>query len=1420
MRQRIHHIDERAGPQQGRAFGADHQNSHRLFDVRHSIFHVKANTARNLFLLISTKLTRDLYFEIIIFPIPLSDSHLTGTPKKRFLRYGQFHANFDSYLNMKTNLDSQSGAINPRAFVAFLLCAASGFLAMMSFASAPSNGTLSESTPVVTYTAGPFFVINPTPIIQVDSGPECNNPAQPCDDFALTTNLPAGYAAAHPSASIKVTLSWSDTGGSNGKADYDLYIYKNPRNDCNPNDCTKTTGSQAADHQSASSANPEITSIPVADGIQKYTIVVVPYTPTGETVNVTAELISGSGGGGSPSFGSADPTAPGQPRYQNFYAPPGSAKARSGEFNIGFNPKSGRIMTMNDGPIWRLTPPELLTPKQPECCEALWEDKSNATLNFGLDPILWTDQKTGRTFASNSTVGANAVYGYTDNDGDTWTPFGIAAPNGGADHETIGTGPYPDLLSKLANPVNQGQAVYYCSQDIVGPATCYRSDDLGVSYGPSVLAYTGQGPSAPNGNCGGLHGHLHVASDGAVWLPVSQCSGNQGGAFSADAGITWHTFTVPGAISQRQGADPSIAIDSDSTIYYSYINSEPVAQGQPPEGHARVQVGHLDAVSNTITWTNNFDLGATHGIANAAEIEAVGGSSGRAAVGFLGTDVPGDYQALGFPGRWYVFTATTYDGGKNWVTVNATPNDPVQSKTGIWQGGGSNLQRNLLDFNEITVDDKGRVLYGYSDGCVSSGCIAGTGPNDFVAYQRVARQSGGKTLFATNDANTDTTAALVPKPACLSGIRDITGSYLTWKAPDNSGADITGYKVFRGTASSSEGATPIGQTTTKTTYIDRTADPKVTDYFYVVQAINAAGTGSFSNETDLKAVTIPPPVPATSCSGVNVVIDSVGDAINPAPGGQGPTDQADITAISFSASSDAKTITTTMTLANLSSTPSPGNSFTTYFVAWLGPNGKTYATQADVIPGDQVTYSWGEFDPNNNVLLSSNSTTGTYSPGVNGTITVDVPTDGVGKPTIPIYDDSGLTPAVRNPYGITITGEGTPGAVTWLRPMDRAPDSDGGVNGSGFGQNWSVCTRPNNPPLAVLSANPTSGNEPLSVTLDGSGSSDPDTAPPADTIASYTFSFGDGSGSVTQSTPILSHTYYHNQACGSGPCTYVAQLSVTDSRGMQNVNSAQAVITVNQAPTPTPTPTPTATPSATPTPTPTTGPGLITSPPPGSTFTSSTVTFTWSPGSATSYFLFVGSSLHGADIYNSGTVTGNSKTVNNIPTDGRTIHVTLGSQVNGAWVTKDYTYKAFNSSGTPTQTATPTPTPAPTATPTPTPAPTATPTATPIATPTPSATPTPTPPGNGPGVMISPALGSTLTSSSVTFTWSAGSATSYFLFVGSSLHKADIYNSSTVTTHSITVNKIPTDGRTIYVTLGSLVNGSWVSKDYTYKASK
>src|SRR5207245_8895128 len=141
--------------------------------------------------------------------------------------------------------------------------------------------------------------------------------------------------------------------------------------------------------------------------------------------------------------------------------------------------------------------------------------------------------------------------------------------------------------------------------------------------------------------------------------------------------------------------------------------------------------------------------------------------------------------------------------------------------------------------------------------------------------------------------------------------------------------------------------------------------------------------------------------------------------------------------------------------------------------------------------------------------------------------------------------------------------------------------------------------------------------------------------------------------------------------------------------------------TCSAGPTPTPTATPTggtSTPTPTPTPPPT-GPAVMLSPPPGSTFTSSSVTFQWSAGSATAYGLTVGSSPGGSDIYASSQLQVLSKTVNNIPTDGRTVYVRLYSQVNGSWVSNGYTYKAFNPSATPTPTPTPVPTPTPTATP-------------------------------------------------------------------------------------------------------------------------
>jgi hypothetical protein len=183
--------------------------------------------------------------------------------------------------------------------------------------------------------------------------------------------------------------------------------------------------------------------------------------------------------------------------------------------------------------------------------------------------------------------------------------------------------------------------------------------------------------------------------------------------------------------------------------------------------------------------------------------------------------------------------------------------------------------------------------------------------------------------------------------------------------------------------------------------------------------------------------------------------------------------------------------------------------------------------------------------------------------------------------------------------------------------------------------------------------------------------------------------------------------------------------------------------------------------------------GTMTSPTPGSTLTGSTVTFTWNAGSAsTAYWLDAGNVAGGNQYYQSGNL-GNvlTTTVTTLPTDGTTVYVTLYSMVNGQWVSNAYTYTAYNVA-------------------------------------------------SADGVITSPTPGSTLTGSSVTFQWAPGSgATSYWLDAGSTPGGNQYEQSGALgNVTQLTVNGLPTDGSTIYVTLYSLVGGVWSGNSYTYTA--
>ena len=106
------------------------------------------------------------------------------------------------------------------------------------------------------------------------------------------------------------------------------------------------------------------------------------------------------------------------------------------------------------------------------------------------------------------------------------------------------------------------------------------------------------------------------------------------------------------------------------------------------------------------------------------------------------------------------------------------------------------------------------------------------------------------------------------------------------------------------------------------------------------------------------------------------------------------------------------------------------------------------------------------------------------------------------------------------------------------------------------------CVRcpPNQPPIAVLKANPLSGMSPLDVIFDISGSSDPDGI-----IISYSLDFGDGTEPATGTdiTQPITHTY---TTAGS----FTATLTVTDNYGATGTDSVTITVTApppNQPPT-------------------------------------------------------------------------------------------------------------------------------------------------------------------------------------------------------------------------------------------------------------
>jgi len=101
------------------------------------------------------------------------------------------------------------------------------------------------------------------------------------------------------------------------------------------------------------------------------------------------------------------------------------------------------------------------------------------------------------------------------------------------------------------------------------------------------------------------------------------------------------------------------------------------------------------------------------------------------------------------------------------------------------------------------------------------------------------------------NGTTSTMPAAPPAPASLVATNGSGQIALFWSP--SSGA--TSYNVYRGTTSGAENATPIITGITGLTYVDNTVI-NGTAYYYVVKAVNAAGTSGPSNEATSTAIAV------------------------------------------------------------------------------------------------------------------------------------------------------------------------------------------------------------------------------------------------------------------------------------------------------------------------------------------------------------------------------------------------------------------------------------------------------------------------------------------------------------------------------------------------------------------------------------